>query len=204
MIKTAFDTLKSEIIERLESGLSPNLLYHGVHHTRDDVLPAAIQLGEMANLSQHDMQLLKTAVLYHDLGYIQVYNDHEDLGAYLAAEELPKHGYAPEEIETIVGLIMATKMPHGAKGLLQEIICDADLDSLGREDFFVTSHCLRLELQSIGIELSVRDWYMRQLEFLKNHQYITPMAKKLRKSTKQKIIAEIENILAPRTTPTQT
>lgn len=194
-LKTPFQTIQDQIIKRLKSELSPNLYYHGPHHTRDDVLPAAIRLGTLADLSDHDMLLLKTAALYHDIGYVEHYMDHEALGARIAAKELPAHGYTPQEVQIIVNLIIATRMPHNPNTFLEELICDADLDSVGRTDFFITSHQLRLELQEMGISVSIRDWYTRQLKFLQSHQYITQMAQTLRNPTKQNNIAELKEIL---------
>lgn len=193
--RTPFPILKDQIIKRLESELSPKLYYHGPHHTRDDVLPAVIRLGELARVDAHQMLLLKTAALYHDIGYVEHYMDHETLGAHMAANELPKHGYTPSEVQIIVNLIMATRMPHNPNTFMEEIICDADLDSVGRDDFYITSHQLRLELQEMGIRVSLREWYIRQLKFLKSHEYITEMAKTLRNPTKLMIIAELEDIL---------
>ena len=44
------------------------------------VVPASILLGEKANLSEEDKLLLKTAALYHDVGYIEQYEKNEPIG----------------------------------------------------------------------------------------------------------------------------
>ncbi len=190
-----FVAIQTNVLLRLERGLSPKLYYHGIHHTRDDVLPAAIRLGEMATLGEEDALLLKTAALYHDIGYLENYMNHEMTGARIAAEELPELGYSPEQVQKIVDMIMATRMPQAPRTLLDQLMCDADLDSLGREDFFITSHRLRLELKELGLETSVRDWYTRQLKFLEGQIYWSEFARQLREEGKQKVIYELKTIL---------
>ena len=63
--------VKAYVLGRLENELSPKLTYHGLHHTRDDVLPAAIRLAKLVNLSHADTLLLKTAALFHDTGFME-------------------------------------------------------------------------------------------------------------------------------------
>jgi uncharacterized protein len=190
-----FEILKQRVVERLENELSPKLYYHGVHHTRDDVLPAVERLAEVAYLNGEELLLLKTAALYHDIGYVEHYLDHEAIGARIASEDLPEAGYSPEQVQIIVDLIMATRMPQSPRTELEELICDADLDSLGRDDFFVVSHSLRLELKEMGIVTSVREWYARQLKFLESHTYLSEAARELRREGKLQNIEELRDIL---------
>ncbi len=193
--KTDFQTLRANVIARLEKNLSPNLHYHGPHHTRDDVLPAAERLAAYAQLSPDQTLLLRTAALYHDIGYLEHYADHETLGAKVVMAELPAHGYTAAEIQTVVDLIMATRMPHNPRTELQRMMCDADLNSLCRDDFFITSHRLRLELKQMGLVTSVREWYARQLKFLESHQYLSSAGIALGEDGKKQNIAELRHIL---------
>ena len=75
-------------------------------------------------------------------------------------------------------------------------MCDADLDSLGREDYFATSHNLWLELAAHGTPLTLREWYERQVTFLGGHAYFTAVSRSLRESRKQKNLVELKRILA--------
>jgi uncharacterized protein len=194
--KTDFKTLHTAVITRLEKNLSPKLYYHGPHHTRDDVLPAAERLAQHAKLDAEQTLLLRTAALYHDIGYLEHYVDHESLGANIAAAELPKHGYTPAEVQIIVDLIMATRMPHNPRTDLEKMMCDADLNSICRDDFFITSHSLRLELKHMGLVTSVREWYTRQLKFLESHRYLSEAGIALGEDGKQQNITELRGILA--------
>lgn len=190
-----FEAIREHVLSRLERELSPKLYYHGLHHTRDDVLPAAERLAEIAGINDEELLLLLTAALYHDIGYIEHFRDHEAIGARIASEELPELGYSPEQVQQIANMIIATRMPQTPRTELEKLMCDADLDSLGREDFFVTSHLLRMELKEMGFVTSVREWYTRQLTFLENHTYQSEAGKLLRDKGKQENIRELRNLL---------
>lgn len=110
------------------------------------------------------MHLLKTAAWLHDIGYIWDDKSHEERGCQFAKEFLPGWGFSIDEIDTICGMIMATKIPQSPNNLLEQIICDADLDYLGREDYFIISERLLDELKN-SRELSPSEWKKIQLGF---------------------------------------
>ena len=93
-----------------------------------------------------DIFVLKSAATYHDAGFVEEYDKNEPIGARLAEEILPIYGYTDQQIEQVKELIYATIIPHNPKNKLEQIICDADLDYLGSDDFFEFSDTLRREL----------------------------------------------------------
>lgn len=195
MREAEWERVQRDMLERLARELPPDLYYHGIHHTRDDVLPAAERLATRAGLDAEQSLLLKTAALYHDAGFLIQYQENEVLGAAIAAETLPHFGYTPAQIASIQALIRATRIPQQPQDLLQSLLCDADLDSLGRADYLETSHNLRQELAAHGTVISLRDWYTRQLAFLSDHEYFTEAARSLRDAGKQENIAELKRLL---------
>ncbi|MBJ7429522.1 MAG: HD domain-containing protein [Bacteroidia bacterium] len=181
------------IINKIKTELPGNLYYHSYNHVMD-VLQAAIQLGEMENLSEYDLTLLKTAVLFHDSGFIKQNNEHEAIGCEIAKESLPNFNYSTEQIETICGMIMATKIPQTPNNLLEQIICDADLDYLGRDDFWVIGNHLFMELKMYGVLKNENDWNLLQLKFLTKHNYFTKSAIMLRQEKKNDHIEKIKTL----------
>lgn len=178
------------ILHKLKNGLSGNLSYHGQHHTID-VFNAALKIAKEENLSAEEIKLLRIAVLYHDAGFISHYKNHEEKGCEMARKDLPEFGYTKEEIDTICGLIMSTKIPQSPHTLLEKIICDADLDYLGRSDFHKISNTL---LQEMKIYLKLdneREWYKIQKNFLERHRYHTSYGRKKREPRKQEHLKEI-------------
>lgn len=186
-----FSAAEAFILNKLKTELPGNLYYHSYHHVMD-VLNASIQYAQMEKISAYDLVLLKTAVLFHDSGFTIQSKDHEELGCKIVKESLPNFGYSPAEIESICGMIMATKIPQSPNNLLEQIICDADLDYLGRDDFWEIGYNLYKELEIYGILTDEKEWNKLQLRFLSSHQYFTQSAKDNRQGKKdlhtQKIV----------------
>jgi len=191
-----FERAKQYALTRLANELSPNLLYHSLWHTRDDVLPAAERLAALEGVTGEDLLLLRTAACFHDIGCIVQRPDHEAIGARMAAEALPAFGYTPERLRVIEGLIMATKLPQTPHTRLEEIMADADLDALGREDFFTRNAALRAEWLAQGQPMTDEAWHSNQLNFLWGHHYFTFAARQLRDAQKQKNMAALIELLA--------
>ncbi len=196
MSEPDWEGVKAYVLERLERGLASDLHYHGIQHTRDDVLPAVERLAALAGLDKADMLLLRAAALFHDVGYIEQYMNNEPLGARIAQETLPAFGYTPEQIAVITRMILATSMPQTPATFLEMLLCDADLDSLGREDYLLTSHNLYAELTAHGAQITLAAWYRRQLNFLSNHVYFTAVARELRDGGKQANIQLLNKLLS--------
>ena len=183
------------ILGRLEAELDPNLFYHNLYHTKDDVLPAVERLAAMEGIGEEERLLLRTAALYHDAGHMKQQVDHETISAQIVTEILPSFGYTPGQIQIVVNLILATRMPQAPNNLLEQIICDADLDALGSDDFFLRSYDLRAELAAHGKPHTDEEWYRCQLAFLEGHSYFTPSANHLRQAAKQRHIAILKRLL---------
>jgi hypothetical protein len=91
-------------------------------------------------------------------------------------------------------MIMATMLPQHATNKLEMIICDADLDYLGRDDFFMISHRLKLEWHEMGQTSRLIEWYKGQIEFLEGHHYFLESTKELRQAKKEENLAEIKEL----------
>jgi ligand-binding sensor domain-containing protein/class 3 adenylate cyclase/predicted metal-dependent HD superfamily phosphohydrolase len=179
------------IIKVLEKGLSDKLHYHSIEHTKD-VVKAVERLALMEGVTDEGLFLLKSAATYHDAGFVEQYDKNEPVGARLAEEILPKYGYTEQHIEKIKELIYVTQIPHKPQNNLEEIICDADLDYLGREDFHEIADRLRRELREHGKIDSDRKWDELQVSFLTAHRYFTETAIRTRKEKKLKNLEEIK------------
>ncbi len=190
-----FSAVARYVFNLLEKDLDEKLYYHGVHHTRDDVLPAAERLATLAGVSGEDLLVLQTAALFHDTGYLRQYHNNEPMGVEIAREILPSFGYDTTIIDRVEPLILATNLSVGPKTFLEELLCDADLDSLGREDFFVVGHTYRRELLARGESFTLREWYERQEKFLSGHQYHTDVARQLRDRQKERNLEEVRGLL---------
>jgi len=182
---------KAYIINKLDRELSPKLSYHGKHHTLE-VLENAKELCQLEGVAPYETSLVLTAALYHDIGFTVSHIEHEQSGCSLARQTLPMFAYTNREIDLICGMIMATKIPQSPSTLLEEILCDADLDYLGRSDFSPIAHTLFLELRELGILSDSNAWDRIQVNFLKSHRYFTTTTQQRREALKGKHLANLE------------
>jgi predicted metal-dependent HD superfamily phosphohydrolase len=191
------DILKAEqfILDKLKRDLPSNLFYHGYHHTLD-VYHATKRLAELEQVRGSDLALLKTAALYHDSGFTTRYKNHEEAGCDIARDTLPAFGYNEKQIERICGMIMATKLPQTPTNHLEQILADADLDYLGRPDFYPIAQTLYEEFLAYGIIKDEQEWNRLQLRFFENHTYFTNTAQHLRDAQKKARLEEIRKIVA--------
>jgi uncharacterized protein len=189
------DAIRAYAIARLERELSPALCYHSLWHTQAEVAPRAIWLAQREGLKQQAVALVAAAAYLHDIGFTVACADHEQIGAEVAAEVLPQFGYTPDQIAIIQDTILATRIPQRPLTLLGQILADADLDVLGRQDFPVRNRALRSELAAAGVTNADAVWYARQLQFLDRHHYFTPTARRDRTTGKAENRAHLHEII---------
>lgn len=182
-------------LKLLENDLPRMLTYHGIIHTRDDVVIACETYANHIGLPDEERLVLLTAAWYHDVGFIRQIKNHEEASVDIASKNLKRFGYTPDQINAISTLIMATKMPQQPHSYLQKLLADADMDSLGREDFFDVCVRLRSEMQYFGMMFSEYEWWDFEMKFLTNHDYFTEVAAKLRDKQKQKNLQEVQRRL---------
>lgn len=176
---------------RLAAELPAHFTYHNLGHTRDEVMPAAVRLARLSGLAEEAVCLVEVGAAYHDLGFVEAAEGHELIGARLAVQTLPAFGFSGRQIDQIMGLILATRLPQSPRTLPEEILADADLDVLGRADFFARSEALRQETAARGRPTTSHEWAAEQLRFLQQHHYFTPAARELRAAGKEKNLAAL-------------
>ena len=168
-----FEQVRDKIIGILERQINGTLSYHNVNHTRE-VLSNVERIARDEGISdERTLLLMKLAALFHDTGFIYVYKDHEEKSFEFAKAELKGYNISKEEMEIIGGMIMATKIPQNPKNHLEQVICDADLDYLGRDDFDAISNNLKKEVLLFGIAQTESEWEERQIHFIDAHRYFT-------------------------------
>jgi uncharacterized protein len=187
--------VENYIYQKLKSNLSPTLTYHGFHHTID-VVESALRIAQAEGINDKEsLIMLETAALYHDLGFISTYKGHEEEGCRIAQLTLPKFDYSEDQILQICGMIMATKIPQNPQNILEQIIADADLDYLGRDDFELIANSLFIELREREMIPDLETWNKIQVKFLESHHYWTKSAIATRNEAKLKRIDELKKLI---------
>jgi len=183
------------VIENLGRNLSPELHYHNLAHTLG-VVSAAIHIANEESIrDSYNLDVLKTAALLHDCGFLNTVSEHEEEGCRIAIALLPEFGYKPEAIDLICKLIMKTKLPQLPETLLEKILCDADLNHLGRVDFKEVSQRLYDEMEALGKVTEDTNWNQIQLDFLLEHQFWTESAMKDRNALKIEQLKELQQLV---------
>lgn len=195
-----FQEAKTFILQKLKKELPPHLSYHSVGHIKD-VYKACQLIAKSEGVTGIDRKLLLTAALFHDSGFLIQQKDHERISCELVQAHLPQFAYTPEQISKICGMIMATRIPQSPTDKLEQILADADLDYLGRDDFFIIGNKLFDELSIYGMLHSEMEWNQLQVRFLENHHYFTETSIKLRKQKKEENLAIIKAKLLDKEKP---
>jgi exopolyphosphatase/pppGpp-phosphohydrolase len=190
-----FEGAKKFILNKLSRELDPRLVYHSINHTLD-VYDSAVRIAKMEKIPETETQLLTTAALFHDSGMLVTYKGHEEASVTIIKDILPGYNYSSEEISRIETMIRTTKIPQSADERLSMILCDADLDYLGREDYFMISHQLKYEWDVLNINpTTLKEWYQLQVSFLENHKYFTMAALETRQTKKESNLLQVYDIL---------
>jgi len=189
-----FMDIQEELLDILEHKLPENLYYHNIKHTIDVVTEVEL-IGWAEGLEEEEILLLKLAAIFHDSGHTIDYEEHEMHGAKIARDILSNYNYPEDQINTVCRLILSTKFPPQPKDKLEQVICDSDLDYLGRSDFIPVSNTLYQELKERNMIGTIDEWNQMQLNFIRKHQYYTETARNLREVNKQSQIERLEGLL---------
>lgn len=185
---------RTYILTRLRTELPVARTYHSLEHTLD-VYASVVDIAEQEGVTGEGLTLLKIAALYHDCGFTVQDLDHELAGCGLVREKLPEFGFSAEQVERICDMIMSTRIPQTPRNKLARILCDADLDYLGRGDFERIGSALFQEMRHYGVLSTERQWNELQVRFLERHKYFTATNKRSREPVKQQHLEKVKDWL---------
>ncbi|MHA6246403.1 Pycsar system effector family protein [Pontibacter sp. CAU 1760] len=154
------------VFKLFKEKLSKKLVYHNYRHTLE-VVTVAEELGQHSGLTDEELQDLTLAAWFHDTGYVDAYEGHEEESIRIATEWLSKHEYPADRIKRIEGCIIATKHTVTPQNPLQELLVDADLANIGKTTFSATAELLRVEWEIFQDRFFTdREWAQFQMDFL--------------------------------------
>jgi len=167
--------------------LDPNIRYHNLRHT-ERVVKSTKEILESGTVNGADPEVMELAAWFHDTGYTEVSDGHEEKSCEIAEEFLTKEGYDPDKIVQIKETILATERYHDPNTLEQEIIRDADASHFGQKSYWETTEFLREELELLGIQsYSQTEWLNVNIEmFRSEHRFYTEYAKEHWEAGKEK------------------
>lgn len=182
--------LKQFVFNLMENELPNTLTYHNLSHTKY-VLNECNNYIQRLNVNDTDAHLLRTSALLHDIGFLWTFHNHEEKSVEYAKEILPDWNYSNQDIIVISKLIMSTKIPQMPKSILENIICDSDLNYLGTDSYYEIASTLFDEFVFYNVIKDEQEWHKAQISFLQQHKYHTKFAQQQREPAKQRYLEEL-------------
>jgi predicted metal-dependent HD superfamily phosphohydrolase len=193
--KHLLEEVKANVIEYFHSNHDARLVYHNLDHTQD-VVNATIQIANHYQLNDKDFFIVITGAWFHDTGYFEDIQDHEQKGADLAVEYLKKKDVPADVRDKVMQVILSTKMPQRPTNQLENILCDGDLFHLGTEDFTNKRKLMHKEIELLyETDISKNEWRKKDIEFLENQEYHTDYCVLLLSDQKIKNIEKLKSKL---------
>lgn len=183
---------KAFVFQLLETRIAPGFKYHTKQHTLD-VLANAEKIGTDSNLNEDEMNQLRIAALFHDLGYIDGAEGHETKSAGYAAEFLKSKNIGKTIVQVVTNAILATKIPQEPTNNIAEILCDADMAHLAQKDYF--SLCDRIKEEKKHIEnkqIDTQQFYLQSLAFFNAHRFKSGYGKAVLEPRKEENAKELK------------
>ena len=193
--------------------INQNYHYHNISHTLD-VISRTLYLSKKENINNREKILLVLSAIFHDTGFSVQYESNESIWLNLLLNYINYWIYSwqhefnllsfNKNIRSIVKfsekdkdlmswIIMATKLFSTPKNILEWIIQDADLDNLGRKDFFDKTQAVKQELQIFNKkQLSEKDILSFSLSILESFSFNTSSAKLEREQQRLSNISELK------------
>ncbi|MBC8053476.1 MAG: HD domain-containing protein [Sphingobacteriaceae bacterium] len=177
-MKNANPIIKSAeeyVFNLFKEKLPPDHVYHNYKHTFQTV-KACKDIANAYNLTSRDHEILLLAAIFHDTGYIETYQGHEETSIKLFNDFI-NGDYPLEDIKKVEELILSTKAGAIPDGTLQEILHDADYINIGKKKFVQRAELLRIEWERLlNKTYSDLEWAEIQLNFLISTNFVTEEA----------------------------
>lgn len=181
-------------LNTLEQHLPERFLYHSLHHTCNVIKYSGV-FAQQSGLCQHEQEIIRVAAAFHDIGYVKNECEHEHESAVIAQNVLPEFGFNANEIDEIGKLILATKLPCNPQTNARKILCDADVEYVGRSEFYRLIALFRQELLLGGYAMSEVQWLEFEVKYLENFRFFTPVAGRLRSAGLKRHLNEMRHSL---------
>ncbi|MEO0733860.1 MAG: Pycsar system effector family protein [Bacteroidota bacterium] len=203
---TLLAAVEAHVEKYITEEVDTTFVYHNFQHTCA-VVEAATELADRYEVNEDERLAIILAAWFHDTGYAEGWEDHEERGVINATTWLAAQGVDdPELIDHVAGAIRATKMDTQPQNFLEQIVADADLSHLGDLSYWDRCGRVRQELAlTREMVMSDQEWIDFELGFMLNHEYHTEAAREMfgeRKSKHVKQLYKRKKALFPDQTPT--
>lgn len=190
--KSITEEASDYVFDLMKTKLPGVYVYHNYKHT-EDVVEAIKKIGNKTGLSDEEMEIVTLAGWFHDAGFTEKSDNHEDVSIEIARNFLKEKNYKEENIEKVVSCINSTRYPQTPTNILDEVLCDADLYHLGTKDNESKSDLLRVEWEKAGNKKYTQlEWLKLNIDFLTTHKYFTKYARKALEERKTEALVSLQ------------
>lgn len=186
--------VEENMLSKMENELPEILSFHNLKHTVN-VLTQVELIGRAEGISDEEMIFVQTAAIFHDSGFLDGFENNKQTSCFYAKDILPKYGYSNDQITTVCELIMSTQAPISPDNKLKEILCDANFAYLGRVDFIDILKNQAKEMINFNIVSLEKEWFEKQLGFIRDHEFYTATARVLRDVSKEEQGSKLEQLI---------
>lgn len=194
-MKSIVNMVSQFVIDKFKTSLPPGIIYHNLAHTQE-VVNTTKRIAMFSSINNSNLEMLLIAAWFHDIGYIDDYDNHEGKSAEQCHKFLQSNNYPLKKIEIISKIILSTKLPHKPSNLLERIMCDADICYIGKKEFYLRSRILREEWEKVlDQKFSEKEWIETNINFLIQNKFHTKHAKLLFDGQRKKNLSKLYEML---------
>jgi predicted metal-dependent HD superfamily phosphohydrolase len=170
--------VQAYITKSFEEHLPAGITYHDLDHTRY-VAEQARTIGRKSGLTEREQDIAETAAWFHDAGFLNTVEGHEDESQKMASDFLSSKGVSETIIDHVRRCIEATRMPQDpGDDPVAAVVCDADMSYLSEDFYIERTMLLRKEWNNTREQkISKKDYYLETVELFNFHQYYTDYAR---------------------------
>ncbi len=165
------------VVGYLSDNLDSKYLYHNLRHTQR-VVESTQELLDHYDIKDKENDRIMLAAWFHDTGYVNGPENHEEQSCRIARQFLQEHGKDEGFTEGVCELIRATRHHKEPNDLPQKILKDADASHFGKKNFIEISELLREELSLLGVaEYTSEAWRDENIRMMRaEHRFYTDYA----------------------------
>lgn len=191
--KQQLEKVEDFVLTYFQTHQDVRLVYHNLDHTKA-VVEATMQIANHYQLNDKDFFIVCTGAWFHDTGYFEDIQNHEQKGADIATAFLKEQEIPADVRDSVMQVILSTKMPQRPTNLLENILCDGDLFHLGTEDFSAKRKLMHKEVELLyHIKDNKKEWRLKDIAFLESQQYHTDYCTLLLTDQKQRNIDKLKS-----------
>lgn len=172
--------------------LSSELVFHNLVHT-ERIVKAAELIGTKEQLDEEEMEMLLIAAWFHETGYRDVYEGHEEKSRIIAQEFLRKENVDTEKEIKILACILSTQEGKEPNNDIENVLADACYSEVVEEDYKMYLDKLSQELIAVKkIEISEVDSLQNYLKAILKYDFHTTYGKEVLLPARDKLKVKLE------------